>query len=185
MTTGSNWHGKVIAERGIMNGSNYPNSATFIIPCACGSSDTYWQGSSGGVQVYCCDVCWEDDELRSRCERRESKKENHMSRELDYFPPNGTKCEWGAKALNHSCWTSFIPGISPLTINLSVDLIDGQHTWHVRVSDFEYALHTYSGTKPTALEACREAERVGKEKFEELVPEWARKAFENGWRPSR
>ncbi len=38
-----------------MRSSNY--AAQRLVPCECGSRESYWHGPVG-LRVYCCDACW-------------------------------------------------------------------------------------------------------------------------------
>lgn len=114
-----------------------------------------------------------------------------MSAELDYFPPSGTKYAWFPKTLNYSPWACRLSDLLlpkhhwPMSITLSVDLIDGLYHWRVAVrgwrsSDGETVIR---GATKEALDACLEAERVGVAQYEKLTPEWVLKALDEGWRP--
>jgi hypothetical protein len=113
-----------------------------------------------------------------------------MSRELDYFPPKGTKFQWGSKELQYSPWYCNLgkqrePGIwpSPLSVLLCVDLIQGQYKWHVKTWDFSHRSSNISGVATTALEACLAAECAGERFLDEQLPDWVRVALANNWRP--
>lgn len=113
-----------------------------------------------------------------------------MSREQEYFPPQGTEFKWGSKPLNYSPWHCDIgsqmePALSlwPMRVTALVDLRDGSYVWRVAVTDFAYKRSYLHGSDRDALAACLEAERAGKTKLQELLPSWVREALANKWRP--
>ena len=113
-----------------------------------------------------------------------------MSRELAYFAPNGTKYKWGSKALTYSDWVCDLSAqkepklfLFPMRILLRVDKINARWQWSVAVTDFSYQRYEVKGSKNDPLQACLEAEKVGEEQMESLLPAWTRTALENGWRP--
>lgn len=120
-----------------------------------------------------------------------------MSREQNFFPPAGSKWKWEPKALNYSPWfcclsdqvfrkenpdSRFLPG--RMSINLTVDLIEGEYKWVVSVFRWkpQSEPERISGKCKTALEAVLEAERVGEAIYQELMPDWVRTALTHGWR---
>lgn len=114
-------------------------------------------------------------------------------KELNYFPPKGTKYIWSCKALNYSWWrcdlskqkakSKDICFYFPMYIYLNVDLIDGNYIWKVEVRNWEYEVSYKSGVTGSALEACLAAERYGECEFKKLTPNWIVNALKNKWRP--
>jgi hypothetical protein len=113
-----------------------------------------------------------------------------MSHELDYFPPNKTKWKWGAKVLRNKEWWCDLShqreaglDMFPASVDLTVDLIDGKYWWRVSVRNFSYKDSELNGTSKDPLKACLRAEKVGEAMLDKLLPDWARTALKNKWRP--
>jgi hypothetical protein len=113
-----------------------------------------------------------------------------MSKELDYFPPNGTKWKWESKTLQHSPWICCLSTQRerklftwPLSIVAVVDLADGLYHWTVEVCDFRGDRSALFGFSDDPLKACLDAEKFGELRMDDLLPDWARTALVNKWRP--
>lgn len=115
-----------------------------------------------------------------------------MSLAMNYFPPNGTRWRWSNKSLTTSPWFCNLsmqwagdewPRWSPMSVILSVDMLDAEYVWEVRVTDWVYRRSSSRGKAATALQACLDAEDVGERALREMTPEWVRKAVAAGWRP--
>jgi hypothetical protein len=115
-----------------------------------------------------------------------------VSRHLGYFPPNGTRWQWTNKSLQTSPWTCALSRQwagdnwvkwSPMSVDLSVDLIKDEYVWGVRICDWSHRHRGISGKAPVALEACLAAEDAGQRALSEMTPEWVRRAVAEGWRP--
>ncbi len=113
-----------------------------------------------------------------------------MSYELDYFPPQGTKWAWGSKALNYSPWVCNLadqrePGVWlwPLSVVLFVDKKGEYYTWWVQVRPFKGKDYNLKGKTKSALRSCKTAEEKGEKELDKHLPNWARTALKNGWRP--
>jgi hypothetical protein len=112
-----------------------------------------------------------------------------MSREQDYFPPQGTKFKWGNKELKHLWWNCNLSTqkepklfLFPLNVHLAVDLRDGLFHWDVKVTDFIHNHSAFSGTSKTAIGACCQAEDVGEAELAKHLPRWVKTALRNKWR---
>lgn len=115
-----------------------------------------------------------------------------MSQALAYHPPTGTKWKWGTKPLNYSPWICNLLAqkectdqykLHPLSCTLYVDLIDGKYLWQVNTLGFDHVRRDDRGFVETALEACTIAEAKGEDFLRLAIPDWARTAIANGWRP--
>jgi hypothetical protein len=111
-----------------------------------------------------------------------------MSRQQDYFPPQGTKF----KALNYSPWHCDLSQqkyaklfLHPLNVHLYVDYDEetGMFNWTADITDWLYQRTYMRGVRGNALKACLEAERVGGIELEKHLPRWAKTALKNKWRP--
>jgi len=107
-----------------------------------------------------------------------------MSRFLDYFPPKGTKYEWGAKALNYSPWVCRMWEHWPASIVARVSKTeDGVYQWRVEVCNFRHQRKTLEGTANDGLAACKAAEEVCEAEKALLWLPWMDEAVKAGWRP--
>jgi hypothetical protein len=113
-----------------------------------------------------------------------------MTKELGYFPPNGTKWKWEPKTLNYSPWICCLSRqrepklfMYPFDIKLIVDLINTHFHWVIELIDFQGNYSIISGISEDPLQACLTAEEIGECKMDELLPDWIRTALENKWRP--
>mgnify|MGYP001335384628 CR=1 FL=1 len=113
-----------------------------------------------------------------------------MSFELDYFPPSGTRWQWHPKTLNYSPWYCNFSkqrepelNLWPMSINLQVDRKGEKWVWIVDVINFQHERSHVRGEAGTSLEACLAAEAAGQTLLNDLLPDWARTALENKWRP--
>lgn len=106
-----------------------------------------------------------------------------MSRELDYFPPQGTKYKWWNKPLQHLPWGASIWEHWPADIVAHVSKKNGVFIWWVDVCTFNFERKCFKGTAKKALTACLAAEkRADKEKAKIWMP-WMNDAVAAGWRP--
>lgn len=119
----------------------------------------------------------------------QASKDEHMSFEQKYFPPNKTKWEWGAKQLTYSGWVCDLScqkekglWLWPLSVILYVDLVDGRFCWCVKVHTFKRERYDIDGSCKDPLRACRTAEKIGERELKKLIPKWVRTALKNGWR---
>lgn len=115
-----------------------------------------------------------------------------MSLAMNYFPPNGTRWRWSDKSLTTSPWFCNLSmqwagdewfRWIPMSVILSVDLLDAEYVWEVKATDWVYKRSSIRGKAATSLQACLDAENVGERVLEEMTPEWVRKAVAAGWRP--
>lgn len=106
-----------------------------------------------------------------------------MSRELDYFPPQGTKYEWCHKQLQHLPWGARIWEHWPASIVAHVSKKDGVFIWWVDVYTFNYEQKFFEGTAKEALAACLAAEKCADKEKEKIWLPWMDEAVAAGWRP--
>lgn len=115
-----------------------------------------------------------------------------MSTELEYFPPKTSKWQWANKSLKNSPWVcnlgaqmkpKGVDSVWPADVRLTVDLLDGQYVWQVKVTDWQHAQHVEVGTALTAKAAIAAAEAMGESAFRAMTPNWVLMALEAGWRP--
>jgi len=127
-----------------------------------------------------------------------------MSKDLPYFPPKGTRFQWGSKALNHSPWVCNILSnledtskysVFPVSIHAYVDLnpdfashgvVVGSRTryvWRVRIYDWRGTVIEHLGGADTDIDACKAAETCGIDHYRLLFPDWVKKSLSEGWRP--
>jgi len=112
-----------------------------------------------------------------------------MSLELEYSPPSGSRWKWHSKALTYNPWVCRLSDQRlanppwPMCVVLYVDLIEGEYRLTVAVTDWRNRLVHFHGACSSALEAILEAERLGDQAFNSLMPDWVVKALAEGWRP--
>lgn len=113
-----------------------------------------------------------------------------MSRELDYFPPRGTKYKWSEKSIQNSPWFLNLTNqyfndlnIYPLKAIIRVYLRDDTYSANIEFEDFNYkrSEHTISAKNP--LVVCLEAEDYCEKWIRHNVKDWMITALRNGWRP--
>lgn len=112
----------------------------------------------------------------------------HNDRALDYFPPKGTKYEWGSKSLQHRPHLCLIQPLGHSTAQyalLSCSYFEGGY--YQATVEFNSINHKrkYVNTRyyKKELAACLAAEKIADELLSKDTPPWAMEALKCKWRP--